>query len=192
MVRSMDKKNGRCAVVLPQGALFHSGKEGAIRKELIRSDRVEAVIALASGVFYSTGVSACVLFLSNDKPADHQERICIIDGSKIFTAQRAQNVISEKNAQEMLSLYRSYEPVIEKCAIATLADIEREGYVLSANNYVERKREKVEPPTETRKHGDKKTLLRPPPANEGIRGEAPRSANEGRLCRWRVESPRKS
>lgn len=151
MVRSMDKKNGRCAVVLPQGALFHSGKEGAIRKELIRSDRVEAVIALASGVFYSTGVSACVLFLSNDKPADHQERICIIDGSKIFTAQRAQNVISEKNAQEMLSLYRSYEPVIEKCAIATLADIEREGYVLSANNYVERKREKVEPPTETRK-----------------------------------------
>ena len=147
----MDKKNGRCAVVLPQGALFHGGKEGAIRKELIKSDKVEAVIALASGVFYSTGVSACVLFLSNDKPADHQGRICIIDGSKIFTAQRAQNVISEKNAQEMLSLYRSYEPVIEKCAIATLADIEREGYVLSANNYVERKREKVEPPTETRK-----------------------------------------
>ena len=151
MVCSMDKKNGRCAVVLPQGALFHGGKEGAIRKELIKSDKVEAVIALASGVFYSTGVSACVLFFRNDKPTDHQGRICIIDGSKIFTAQRAQNVISEKNAQEMLSLYRSYEPVIEKCAIATLADIEREGYVLSANNYVERKREKVEPPTETRK-----------------------------------------
>ena len=51
----------------------------------------------------------------------------------------------------MLSLYRSYKPVIEKCSIATLADIEREGYVLSANNYVERRREKVEPPAETRK-----------------------------------------
>ena len=60
-------------------------------------------------------------------------------------------MISEENAQEMLSLYRSYEPVVEKCAIATLADIEREGYVLSANNYVERKRERVEPPAETRK-----------------------------------------
>ena len=151
MICSMDKKSGRCAVVLPQGALFHGGKEGAIRKELIKSDRVEAVIALASGVFYSTGVSACVLFLRNDKPAEHQGRVCIIDGSKIFTAQRAQNVISEENAQEMLSLYRSYEPVVEKCAIATLADIEREGYVLSANNYVERKRERVELPAETRK-----------------------------------------
>ena len=138
-------------MVLPQGALFHGGKEGAIRKKLIKSDRVEAVIALASGVFYSTGVSACVLFLRNNKPAEHRGRVCIIDGSKIFTAQRAQNVISEENAQEMLSLYRSYEPVIEKCAIATLADIENEGYVLSANNYVEREREKVEPPAETRK-----------------------------------------
>lgn len=151
MVCSMDKKNGRCAVVLPQGALFHGGKEGAIRKELIKSDKVEAVIALASGVFYSTGVSACVLFLRNEKSTEHQGRVCIIDGSKIFTAQRAQNMISEEDAREMLSLYRSYEPVIEKCAITTLADIEREGYVLSANNYIERKREKVEPPAETRK-----------------------------------------
>ena len=92
-----------------------------------------------------------MLFLRNDKPAEHRGRVCIIDGSKIFSAQRAQNVISEENAQEMLSLYRSYKPVVEKCAIATLGDIEREGYVLSANNYVERKREKVEPPAETRK-----------------------------------------
>ncbi len=138
-------------MVLPQGALFHGGKEGAIREELVKSDKVEAVIALASGVFYSTGVSACVLFLRNDKPVEHRGRICIIDGSKIFTAQRAQNVVSEENAQEMLSLYRAYEPVVEKCAIATLADVEREGYVLSANNYVERKRKEVEPPAETRK-----------------------------------------
>lgn len=151
MICSMDGENGRCAVVLPQGALFHGGKEGAIRKELVKSDKVEAVVALASGVFYSTGVSACVLFLRNEKPVEHQGRVCIIDGSKIFTAQRAQNVISKENAQEILSLYRSFKPVVEKCAIATLDDIEREGYVLSANNYVERKREKVEPPAETRK-----------------------------------------
>ncbi len=92
-----------------------------------------------------------MLFLRNEKPTEHQGRVCIIDGSKIFTAQRAQNMISEEDAREMLSLYRSYEPVIEKCAITTLADIEREGYVLSANNYIERKREKVEPPAEIRK-----------------------------------------
>ena len=92
-----------------------------------------------------------MLFLRSDKPPAHRGRVCIIDGTEIFTAQRAQNMISEENAQEMLSLYHSYEPVVEKCAIATLDDIEREGYVLSANNYVERRREEIEPAAETRK-----------------------------------------
>ena len=49
MIKSMDSKNGRCAVVLPQGVLFHSGKEGEIREQLVRSDKLEAVITLASG-----------------------------------------------------------------------------------------------------------------------------------------------
>ena len=51
MVKSMDPKNGRCAVVLPQGVLFHSGKEGEMRKQLVLSDKLEAVITLASSVF---------------------------------------------------------------------------------------------------------------------------------------------
>ncbi len=151
MVCSMNEEDGRCAVVLPQGALFHGGKEGEIRKKLVESDKLECVITLASGVFYSTGVSACILLLNNRKPIEHRGRVCIVDGSKIFTAQRAQNVISESNAQEMLSLYQGYEPVIEKCAIASLEDIENEGFILSASNYVERERAEVEPPAETRR-----------------------------------------
>lgn len=151
MVCSMDKHDGRVAVVLPQGALFHGGKEGAIRKSLIESDKIEAVITLASGVFYSTGVSACVLFLSNHKVDSHKRRVCIVDGSAIFTAQRAQNILSEDDAAELYSLYSNYEPVIEKCAIPTIEEIKAEGFVLSAGSYVERKREEIEPPEVTRK-----------------------------------------
>ena len=36
MVKSMDEKNGRLAVVLPQGVLFRSNKDGEIRKQLER------------------------------------------------------------------------------------------------------------------------------------------------------------
>jgi type I restriction enzyme M protein len=46
MVLSMDKKNGRLAVVLPQGVLFRSGKEGKIREEMVESGKLEYVIAL--------------------------------------------------------------------------------------------------------------------------------------------------
>ena len=61
MIKSMDLKNGKCAVVLPVGVLSHSGKEGSIREQLIHSDKLECVITLVSGVFYSTPVSACIL-----------------------------------------------------------------------------------------------------------------------------------
>lgn len=151
MVCSMDPEDGRCAVVLPQGALFHGGKEGKIRRKLVESDKLECVIALAGGVFYSTGVSACILLMNNNKPSDRKGKVCIIDASAIYTAQRAQNVISPENADEIFGLFEKGEPVIEKCAVATLDQIAEQGYTLSASSYVERKREEVEPPSVTRK-----------------------------------------
>ena len=51
MIKSMKPMEGKVAVVLPQGVLFHSGKEGDIREQLIKSDLIEAVVALAGGVF---------------------------------------------------------------------------------------------------------------------------------------------
>ena len=37
MVQSMDPNTGKCTVILPQGVLFHGGKEGDMRRQLIES-----------------------------------------------------------------------------------------------------------------------------------------------------------
>ena len=145
MVKSMDKDSGRCAVILPQGVLFHSGKEGEMREKLVRSDKLEAVITLASGVFYSTGVSACILFLNNKKEHTHKGRICLIDGSDIYTPQRAQNIISSENVDALYKLYMNYEDVIEKCKIVTIDDIERGDFELTVKKYIEQKKQEVVP-----------------------------------------------
>lgn len=145
MVKSMDKDSGRCAVILPQGVLFHSGKEGEMREKLVRSDKLEAVITLASGVFYSTGVSACILFLNNKKEHTHKGRICLIDGSEIYTPQRAQNIISSENVDALYKLYMNYEDVIEKCKIVTIDDIERGDFELTVKKYIEQKKQEVVP-----------------------------------------------
>ncbi|WP_312563186.1 N-6 DNA methylase, partial [Anaerospora sp.] len=138
MVTSMDEDNGRCAVVLPQGVLFHGGKEGEIRKQLIESDKLECVIALVSGLFYSTGVSACILILNNNKPANHKGKVCLIDASNIYTAQRSQNIMTERNVEEVFNLYKEYDDVIEKSQIATIEDIRLKDYTLSVNSYIEK------------------------------------------------------
>lgn len=151
MVKSMNPKTGRCAVVLPQGVLFRGGKEGAIRKELVESDKLEAVITMASGVFYSTGVSACILFLNNNKKPNHRGRVCLIDGSGIYTPQRAQNIMTEENIQTVYDFYMEYEDVVEKVKIASIPEIREKDYSLAINNYVEKKEQETVPPEEIRR-----------------------------------------
>ena len=143
MIKSMDEEKGRCAVVLPQGVLFRSGKEGEIRKALIESDKLECVITLVGGVFYSTGVSACILLLNNNKEHTHKGRICLINAESIYTPMRAQNIMTEENIQEVFSLYQNYEDVIEKVKVVNLDDIKAKNYSLSVSNYIEKKPEEA-------------------------------------------------
>lgn len=146
MIKSMKPMDGKVAVVLPQGVLFHSGKEGDIREQLIKSDLIEAVVALAGGVFYGTGVSACILFLNNHKRPEHKGKVCLIDATNIYTPKRAQNVMEEKDINEVFKLYQDYKDVIEKCKIVSIADLDAAGNTLAVNTYIEKKKQEVVAP----------------------------------------------
>ena len=155
LVKSMDPKTGRCTVILPQGVLFHGGKEGEIRKQLIESDKLEAVITFVGGLFYGAGVSACVLCLNNNKPENHKRKVLLIDGSGIYTAQRAQNIMTEEDVETAYSLYTGYADVIDKAKVVTIEDIAAKDYTLSVNTYIEKtQQEVVDPATIRQKYYD--------------------------------------
>lgn len=138
MYKSMRPGKGRCAVVMPQGVLFHGGREGEIRKKMIETDCVECVVTLVGNLFYGAGVSACILFLNNNKSLAHRGKICMIDATSIYTAQRAKNVMTEANTDEVFRLWQSYENVIDRCAIVDLDTIRAKEYTLSVNTYIEK------------------------------------------------------
>ena len=151
MASSMDSKDGRVAVVLPQGVLFRGGKDGKMREKLVESGLVEAVITLKGGIFYGAGVSACILFLKKDKEKDHVGRVCMIDASNIYTAARAQDYMSEENIEEVYKLYTDYKDVIEKCKIVTNREISDHDYTLAVNSYIEKKPVETVPPEVVKK-----------------------------------------
>lgn len=151
MVKSMNQKTGRCAVVLPQGVLFRGGKEGEIRKQLVESDKLECVITLVGGVFYSTGVSACILLLNNDKKNNHKGRICMIDASDIYTPQRAQSIMTDDDISKVFKFYTDYKDVIGKVKVVTIPDVREKDYTLAINNYIEKKEQEIVPPAEVRR-----------------------------------------
>ena len=138
MVASMDPIHGKCVVIMPQGVLFHGGKEGEIRKKLIQSDKVEAVITFVGGLFFGAGVSACVLYLNNNKPAAHRGKVLLIDGSTIYTAKRAQNIMSDDDVEKAFKLYQDYTDVVGYSKVVTLEDLEKNDYTLAVNSYIEK------------------------------------------------------
>jgi type I restriction enzyme M protein len=61
-VHSMLKDNGRAAVVVPDNVLFEGGAGETIRRELLSRCDVHTLLRLPTGIWYSAGVKANVLF----------------------------------------------------------------------------------------------------------------------------------
>ena len=152
MIKSMNPATGRVAVVMPQGVLFHGGKEGEIRKQIVESDKIECVITLIGGVFYGAGVSACLILMNNQKVPDHKGKICMIDATEIYTPARAQNYMSEDDILTVFNLYSNYKDVIEKAKIVTLDAIREKDYTLSVNTYIEKEEQEVVSPETVRQN----------------------------------------
>lgn len=150
LVKSMDPKTGRCTVILPQGVLFHGGKEGEIRQKLIESDKLEAVITFVGGLFYGAGVSACTLVLNNNKPAERKGKVILIDGSTLYTAQRAQNIMTDENVEAAYKLYADYQDVIDLAKVVTIEEIAAKDFTLSVNSYIEKTQQAVVDPAVVR------------------------------------------
>lgn len=138
MVASMAPTgDGRMAVVLPQGALFRKAAEGDIRTGLLKDDLIEAVIGLAPNLFYGTQLAGCVVILRRRKPAARRKKVLVIDASSLFRSGRAQNFLDPEHTDQIVKWYRDFKNVENRCKVATLAEIEKEGWTLNISRYVQ-------------------------------------------------------
>ncbi len=139
MITSMRPGKGRMAVVLPQGVLFRGDVEARIREKLVESDLIDCIITLGDKLFYGTQLSPCILILRQVKDREHVGKILMMDASKIYTPQRAQNVLSDENINEIFHLYEAYEDREELSKIVSLEEIASRNYELSVNRYIQYK-----------------------------------------------------
>src|ERR1044071_9400487 len=139
MIKSMAPKTGRMAVVLPHGALFRMGAEGAIRKKLLSMDLLEAVIGLGPNLFYGTGLAACILVFRQRKAKDRKGKVLIVDASKEFKTGRAQNELLPEHEANIHQWYRNYQDVEGVARVVSLDDIAGNDHNLNILRYVEPK-----------------------------------------------------
>ena len=80
---------GRAAVVSNASPLFNSDSgPNSIRQWLFDEDLIDAIIALPTQMFYGTAIATYVWILDNNKPAERQGKIQLIDASGLWEPMR--------------------------------------------------------------------------------------------------------
>ncbi|MCT0212543.1 MULTISPECIES: class I SAM-dependent DNA methyltransferase [unclassified Synechococcus] len=103
ILRSM-KSSGKAACILPHGVLFRGNAEAVIRRQLVRSGILKAIIGLPANLFYGTGIPACILVLDKEN-AGSRKGIFMIDASKGFKKDGPKNRLREQDLHRIVDTF---------------------------------------------------------------------------------------
>lgn len=102
MLNALDS-NGTLITCCPMGPLNRSGKEFEIRKQLILTNLVDAVILLPSKIHFSTRVPTAILILKKSRTRFNvNQSIRFIDASSFCSPQKGRNGFEDTHIQQIL------------------------------------------------------------------------------------------
>jgi type I restriction enzyme M protein len=133
------KPDGLGATVMPHGVLFRGGDEKKIRTGIIEVERLEAVIGLASNLFYGTGIPACILVLRGTAPraAERRGKVLFINADREFTAGRAQNYLGPQHMEKIVSAFHEYGDIPGFARVVDIAELRENDFNLNIRRYVD-------------------------------------------------------
>ena len=113
MISKMKPEGSRLAIVFNGSPLFTGDAgsgESEIRRWIIESDWLEAIIALPLDMFYNTGIPTYIWILTNRKRKDRRGKVQLINAVDLFVKMRKnlgnkRNELSTGNIAEIVQLY---------------------------------------------------------------------------------------
>ena len=106
IIRSM-KSNGKAACILPHGVLFRGNAEAMIRKELVKSGFLKAIIGLPANLFFGTNIPACILVLDKEN-ASSRKGIFMIDARNGFRKDGPKSRLRERDIHKIIDTYNNF------------------------------------------------------------------------------------
>ena len=144
---------GSMALLLANGSTSsNTNNEGEIRKNLVEGDVVECMVALPGQLFTSTQIPPCIWFLTKDRKnglslnkekIDRRGKFLFIDARNLGgMADRDLRMFDPEDIAKIRNTFHcrqqddGYEDEKGFCYSATLEEIEKHDFVLTAGRYV--------------------------------------------------------
>ena len=122
ILKSLDPKTGRCAILFPHGVLFRN-EEADMRRKLIELDLLECVLGLGPNLFYNSPMEACVVICRTKKPPERRGRILFVDAVHEVARERAQSFLKPEHQERILKAYRAFADEPGFASVATIEEI---------------------------------------------------------------------
>lgn len=108
--KSLDKNNGRFAILWPHGILFRDA-EAEMRRNMIKDDVIEAVIGVGPNLFYNSPMEAMILVGNNNKPKEREGKILFVDGKNDVVQNKGQAHLTNENIEKLYQSFVAFENV---------------------------------------------------------------------------------
>jgi type I restriction enzyme M protein len=135
ILKSLDPRSGRCAILFPHGVLFRN-EEADMRRKLIELDLLECVLGLGPNLFYNSPMEACVVICRTQKPAGRKRKVLFIDAVHDVARERAQSFLKPEHQSRILSAYKAFSDILGFAKVATIEEILDKDANLSIPRYV--------------------------------------------------------
>lgn len=128
------KPDGIMTIVLPHGVLFRGGEEGAIRKNLIEQNNIDAIIGLPANIFFGTGIPTIIMVLRQKR---ENTDVLIIDASKGFAKEGKNNKLRASDIRRIIDTVKQRKTVTKYSKLVTRQEIRDNDYNLNIPRYVD-------------------------------------------------------
>ena len=136
MIASLNA-DGMMGVVMPHGVLFRGSSEKAIRQGILEDDLLEAVIGLPSGLFYGTGIPACLLIINKQKAPERKGKVIFINSELEYEEGKNQNKLRDTDITKVVDTFNEYQTIKRYSKVVELAEIQENDYNLNIRRYAD-------------------------------------------------------
>lgn len=135
IIASMDSKTGRSAILLPHGVLNRL-TEKDIRKNLIETDIVEAVISIGKNLFFNSPMEACILICRSQKESTKKGKILLIKATDLVERRNGESYLTETHIKTIKDIYIGFKEEEGRSKIIDTKDVLTNKYSISPKLYV--------------------------------------------------------
>lgn len=128
------KSDGIMTIVLPHGVLFRGGEEGEIRKNLIESNHIDAVIGLPANIFFGTGIPTIIMVLKQKRD---RTDVLIVDASKGFEKVSKNNKLRASDIKKITDVVTKRLDEDQFSRVVSRDEIRANDYNLNIPRYVD-------------------------------------------------------